>query len=140
MNNKLLVGKIEELGRDSKRLYSLLSWGHAVYYLVTALWALVSIGTFQKVTGPKTDIWLVKTVSVLIGAVGVVLAYAGNRKEPVPEVPLLALGSAAGLTAIDVIYVAKKRISPIYLLDAAGEIVLMAAWAAWLRIDNKNRH
>lgn len=140
MNNRLPVGKIEELVRDSKQLYSLLSWGQAVYYLVTAMWALVSIRTFQKVTGPKTDIWLVKTVSVLIGAVGVVLAYAGSRKEPVPEVPLLALGSAAGLTAIDVIYVAKQRISPVYLLDAAGEVVLMGAWAAWLRIENKGRH
>ncbi len=35
---------------------------------------------------------------------------------------------AAGLTAIDTIYVARKRISPIYLLDAVTEIALIAAW------------
>jgi hypothetical protein len=33
---------------------------------MTGLWPLVSIGTFQQVTGPKTDLWLVKTVGVLI--------------------------------------------------------------------------
>lgn len=140
MSKRSLDKTMKDAPAQSKQLYSLLSWGHAVYYLVTALWALVSIRTFQKVTGPKTDIWLVKTVSLLIGAVGVVLAYAGNRKEPVPEVPLLAISSAAGLTAIDVIYVAKKRISPIYLLDALGEVGLIALWAFWLRIYRKSRH
>lgn len=106
--------------------------GQALYYVVTGVWPLVSIGTFQKVTGPKTDLWLVKTVGVLIAVIGGVLGAAGLRRRVTPEIPLLAVGSAAGLTAIDVVYVAKRRIAPIYLLDAVGEVVLIAAWAiAW---------
>lgn len=137
MSDNGLEAKLQEAAASSKQLYSMLSWAHSIYYLITAIWALVSIRTFQKVTGPKTDIWLVKTVSVMIGAVGIVLAYAGKRREPVPEVPLLAIGSAVGLTAIDVFYVARKRISPIYLLDAVGEVGLIGLWAAWLKIGKR---
>lgn len=106
----------------------------AGYYAVTGIWPLVSIGTFQMVTGPKKDLWLVKTVGVLIGVIGGVLAMAGYRRRIGPETATLAVGSALGLTAIDVVYVLKRRIAPIYLLDALGELVLVAAWAfAWAK-------
>jgi hypothetical protein len=42
----------------------------------------------------------------------------------------LATDSAAGLTAIDIVYVAKRRISPIYLPDAALEAAIVACWKA----------
>ena len=90
---------------------------------------MYSLGTFQKVTGPKTDLWLVKTVGVVVGVIGGVLAVAGLRRQTAPEIPLLAAGSAAGLAGIDIVYVAKKRISRIYLLDAAAELLLIAGWA-----------
>ncbi len=122
-----------------RNLYSLLSWGQGAYYALTGLWAIVSIGTFQKVTGPKVDTWLVKTVGVLIIVIGGVLGLAGKRGEPVPEVPLLAVGSAAGLTAIDIIYVARKRIRPVYLLDAVAEIGLIALWGVWSSMKPGNR-
>ncbi|NUN24904.1 MAG: hypothetical protein HUU09_15870 [Candidatus Jettenia caeni] len=41
---------------------------------------------------------------------------------------MLALGSAVGLTAIDSIYVMKKRIAPIYLLDALVQIPIIGSW------------
>lgn len=37
--------------------------------------------------------------------------------------------SAAGLSLIDLVFVARRRISPVYLLDAAAEAALVAAWA-----------
>src|SRR5688572_1280353 len=76
------------------------------YFLVTGVWPLVSIDTFQAVTGPKTDHlvtgregdhWLVNTVAVLVTADALVLLLATWRGRPSPEVALLALGSAAGL-------------------------------------------
>ncbi|HEX8220396.1 MAG TPA: hypothetical protein VF914_14465 [Chloroflexia bacterium] len=122
-----------------RQLYSLLSGGQGIYYALTGLWAIVNIGTFQKVTGSKVDIWLVKTVGVLIIVIGAVLGLAGKRGEPVPEVPLLAVGSAAGLTAIDVIYVAKKRIRPVYLLDALAEVGLIGLWGIWSGMRPRDR-
>ena len=100
-----------------------------LYYLATGLWPLVSIGTFQKVTGPKCDIWLVKTVGVLVTVIGAVIGVAGARRNITPETPLLGAGSAAGLAGIDIVYVAKGRILPIYLLDALAELLLVGAWA-----------
>jgi hypothetical protein len=98
------------------------------------VWPLLSIGTFQRVTGPKVDLWLVKTVGVLIAVIGLVLIVGGARARVSAEVTLLAIGSAAALTAIDVIYVAKSRIAPIYLLDSAAEVILIALWVIGLAV------
>jgi hypothetical protein len=47
---------------------------------------------------------------------------------------LLAVGSAGGLAAVDLIYALSDRISDIYLMDAVVEIGLVALWiVAWLR-------
>jgi hypothetical protein len=111
---------------------SCLALGQAAFYLATGIWPLLSMNTFEKVTGPKTDKWLVKTVAMMINVVGVVLAVAGLRRKIAPEIPLLAVGSALALTAVDVVYVSKKRISKIYLLDAVAELILVALWiVAW---------
>jgi high-affinity nickel permease len=84
--------------------------------------------TFLLVTGPKVDLWLVKTVGALVTVIGAVIGLAGIRRQRSPEIALLAIGSAATLTGIDVYYVAKRRISRVYLLDAVGETVLILAW------------
>ncbi len=116
----------------STDLPQLMALAQGLYYLVTGIWPLVSIGTFQKVTGPKVDLWLVKTAGVLITAIGLVLTRAGLRERVPDEVPLLAVSSAVGLTGIDVVYTARGRISPVYLLDALAELLLIAGWAlAW---------
>jgi hypothetical protein len=109
-----------------------LAFAQAVYFVATGLWPLVSIRTFQKVTGPKVDLWLVRTVGVLIAAIGATLAVGARRRRPSPETATLALGSAAGLGAIDVVYAARGRISRVYLLDAEAEALLAAAWLAGL--------
>jgi hypothetical protein len=99
-----------------------------VYYLVTGLWPIVDIDSFQSVTGPKTDLWLVRTVGVLVTVIGLVLISAARHRRVTAEVLLLGLGSALALTAIDVIYALSGRISVIYLADAAAEIGLAALW------------
>jgi hypothetical protein len=113
----------------SSGFFASLALAQGLYYAASGLWPLVSIDTFQKVTGPKTDLWLVKTVGVLVGVTGGVLITAARRRQVTPEIPLLAAGSAAGLAAIDITYVAKRRISPIYLLDALAELALVGCWA-----------
>jgi hypothetical protein len=88
------------------------------------------------VTGPKTDTWLVKTVGALVIVIGAMLALAGVRRVTGPEAPLLSAGSAAGLTAIEAVYVTSRRISPVYLGDALAELGVLASWVrAWLHRD-----
>lgn len=131
MSDKHEANNLKQAGASD--LYVLACIGQAVYYVLTGIWALISINTFQKITGPKVDTWLVRTVGVLITVIGGVIAMAGVRRQQTPEIPTLAIGSALGLTAIDVVYVARKRISPIYLLDALGELFLVGLWAVALR-------
>lgn len=100
----------------------------AAYYIVTGVWPLLHLRSFEWVSGPKTDRWLVKAVGVLVTAIGVPLGVAGWRRTIAPETALLATGSALGLAAVDVVYVAKQRISPIYLLDAVAEVGFGVGW------------
>jgi hypothetical protein len=110
-----------------------------VYFATTGVWPLLSIRTFEAVTGPKVDRWLVKTVGVLIGVIGSVLIAAGRRRRVTGELVALGAGSAAGLAAIDVVYAARGRIRRVYLLDAALEALLLAAWAVATRPTRSRR-
>lgn len=99
-----------------------------LYWFVTGLWPFLHLGSFLFVTGPKQDIWLLYTVAVLIIVIGAVLLLAGWRKRVTPEIKWLGIGGAAGLTGIDVYYSLNDVISNIYLLDAAGEVILILLW------------
>lgn len=107
---------------------------HGAFDVVTGVWPLVSLKTFESVTGPKPEGWLVKTAGALIAGIGAVLALAGHRKRVTPEIVTLGVATAAGLTAIDLYYAGlRRRISPVYLLDAAVELGLIGAWACAAR-------
>lgn len=115
------------------------------YYLLTGVWPLVSIRTFKMVTGEKTDNlstglevdhWLVITVGVLITAIALALLTAAYRRSTGIEIAVLALGAATGLTAIDIIYTLRGVILPVYLIDAAVEIPLIACWL-WALLSGK---
>ncbi|MBI2393984.1 MAG: hypothetical protein HYV09_30720 [Deltaproteobacteria bacterium] len=107
-----------------------LAIGHGVFDVITGLWPIAHLRSFEAVTGPKLEGWLVKTTGALIAGVGATLALAGARRRVTPEIATLATATTAGLAAIELIYAgARRRISPIYLLDAAVEIALLAAWA-----------
>jgi hypothetical protein len=74
-------------------------------------------------------LWLVRTVGLLIGGIGFTLLMAGRRKRVSAEIITLACGSAIALIAIDVYYSLSGVIWKIYLIDAAGELAILALWA-----------
>ena len=127
--------------RSSSRLGKLAAavvGGQGLYYTVTGVWPLISIESFQWVTGRKTDHlvtgnegdhWLVMTVGALITVIGVTLLLAAWRGNRSLEITALAMLSAVALTAIDVIFVLRGAIPPIYLADAVAEIVLLLGWS-----------
>jgi len=98
----------------------------AAYYLVTGTWPLVSMRSFEAVTGPKTDRWLVKMVGALAVANGTALAFGTLQDEIADETLVLAACSALAFASIDLVYVARGRISAVYLGDAALELALAA--------------
>ena len=109
--------------------------GQGVYYASTGAWPLVHMRSFLRVTGPKTDLWLVRTVGLLILVIGATLTLAGIRRQVSPETVRLAIGAALALAGIDVVYAAAGRISKIYLLDAVAEVALLLLWGIFPRAE-----
>jgi hypothetical protein len=99
----------------------------SAYYGVTGFWPIVHMPSFEAVTGPKIDDWLVHMVGLLAAAIGLVLGAATVRNRVrSPDVVLLAISSAAAFAAIDIWYGVSGRISSIYLADAGVQIGLIA--------------
>lgn len=117
------------------QLSSFLPWFHGLYYLISGVWPLLNIESFQLVTGPKTDLWLVKTVGVLLMVTGFVLALAAYRRRVSLEIVVLAIGNAFALTMVELVYWSDGTISAVYLLDAVIEVVLIIGWLIlWQRM------
>ena len=91
------------------------------FYVATGLWPIVSMRSFEIASGPKREKWLVKTMGAFIAAVGGAMLLQPSR-----ALGVLAAGALAGA---DLWYVGKGRIARSYLLDAAAELGLVAAWA-----------
>lgn len=107
---------------------SLVALGQGAFYLASGIWPHIHMRSFLGVTGPKEDLWLVRTVGGLLALTGGVLASAALRRRVTREIRALGMGTASLLAAIDFWYVARRRISPVFLLDAAAEVCLAAAW------------
>src|SRR3954447_12337584 len=100
----------------------------SAYYVGTGVLPFVSRRLFEAMTGPKTEWWLVQTVGGLVTVVGAGLG-AGARREETPTEPVgIGVGCALAFAGIDVVYVARGRISPAYLVDAAAQLALVAAY------------
>jgi hypothetical protein len=106
----------------------------AAFYALTGFWPVFTIRTFEWITGPKADRWLVKATGLLIGVIGLVVGLSARRRRITPEIAVLGAGSALSLGGIDLFYVRRGRLRWVYALDGLGELALAAAWAlAWQR-------
>ncbi|MBV9103879.1 MAG: hypothetical protein JO060_09815 [Candidatus Eremiobacteraeota bacterium] len=102
----------------------------SVYYTVTGIWPLVSIDSFMAVTGPKTDVWLVKMVGSLVLVNGLTLAWMAFEDRSDDALPLFfAASNTLAFTAIDVAYTRRRRIRPVYFGDAIVQLAVLAALA-----------
>jgi hypothetical protein len=107
-----------------------LACAHGTYNVLSGLWPIVHLRSFERVFGPKADEWLVHTVAGLLVAIGWSQLSGTGSAEGQDMARRIGIGTSAALLAIDLIYVPKGRISKMYLLDAVVE----AAWiTAWLR-------
>jgi len=104
--------------RASSRRTTILR-AQGAYYLLSGLWAVVDRRGFETVTGRKTDYWLVRTVGLLAAAIGASLLTGARGARPSAETTVLAVSAGASFTAVDLVFVAKRRIRPVYLADAA---------------------
>jgi hypothetical protein len=99
----------------------------SAYYAVTGVWPLLSRRTFEALTGKKQDWWLVQMVGLLALTSGIAIGVGARSETPSRETLTLSVLCAFSFTAIDVAYVLRRRISPVYLADALAEIALATA-------------
>ena len=132
---------------QSTTLWRVTLFTQAGYYTATGIWPIVSIESFQAVTGRKTDHlvtgregdhWLVMTVAALIVAIGLSLLASLHSERPSIETAVLASSAAFALICIDVIYVTRCVLSPIYLADAAPQAIFLIVWCAYLVLERKS--
>ena len=95
-----------------------------VYYVLSGLWAVVDRRRFETVSGRKTDYWLVRTVGLLATTIGLSLLAGTRDGRPSAETTMLGVAAGASFTAVDLVYVARRRISPVYLGDATVHALL----------------
>jgi hypothetical protein len=97
-----------------------------IYYLITAIWPIVHIESFEKISGKKRNHWLVYTVALLLFVSSLVFLYSGFKRDVIPvETIILSVGNALALTIIDIVFVLRNTIRKIYLLDASAEMLLI---------------
>ena len=116
-----------------QKIYTALLWIQGTYTLFTALWALVDIESFMMVTGPKTDIWLVKTVSVLLLPITTAFFYALYFRTDQRLIIIIGLVTSLALACIDFYYTANKTIRWVYAADGVLETLFCITWLYLLK-------
>jgi len=106
-----------------------LARAHGIFNVVSGLWPLLHMRSFEAALGPKVDRWLVRTVAGLLLANGIAQLSASDSPDALAQARRLGVGTAATLATIDLVYVPSGRISPVYLVDAAAELAWIGAWA-----------
>ena len=97
-----------------------------LFYVATGLWPVLHLRSFEAVTGPKRDRWLVRTTGALIAAIGGSLLVAARDRSRAAKT--LGVASAATLAGADLVFVASGQIPRIYLADAAAEAAVIGLW------------
>lgn len=113
------------------------AWIQSVFYTTTGIWPVLDIDSFMWITGPKVDVWLVRTVGLLLAITGVALGFSTWKARFCPELVGLAIAQAIALIAVDLVYVCAGRIDRIYLVDAVAECALIGLWL-WALLSRRS--
>jgi hypothetical protein len=102
----------------------------AAYLIATGIWPLVHYRSFEAVTGPKTDSWIVQTVGAAAIVLGIATAISDRERSLI-----LSIGSTLAFGATEVAPALRGRIRKVYLLDAGFQSALtcLAMRSAWRR-------
>jgi hypothetical protein len=104
-----------------------------LYDLAIGSWPLLNYRSFERVTGPRHEAWLVQTAGGLIAVIGVALLTARSRRLT-PDVVVLAVGSALAIAIGDLAHRTGTLHPWIYALDAGIQFAIAALWiVGWRR-------
>lgn len=100
-----------------------------IYFLITAIWPLIDIESFMLVTGPKTDVWLVRTVSVLLIPYTLICFWIALKPRLISKIIIIIMTlMSLGLAIIELIYYLNGTIKWLYGADAVLQLIFMIWW------------
>jgi hypothetical protein len=132
-----VVAVLNAMINTQTKMTRLLALSQGLYFFLTGIWPLVHVDSFLWVTGPKTDIWLVKTVGALLIPVSIAIGLGYFIKTDQRSLLVLAMGTNIAFICIDVYYSVTDVISDIYMADAVVEACLLLGWIAATK-QNRN--
>ncbi|MFG1945901.1 hypothetical protein [Nonomuraea sp. NPDC048826] len=118
---------------SSRRLNAArLARAQGLFTIANGLWPAISMSSYEKVYGTKTDRFLVRTIGSLLVGIGLNQVRAAARPEGLPYARRIGTSAALTQLRLDLLNVFAGRVPPTYLLDAAAQ----AGWLyAWRRAD-----
>ena len=114
-----------------EKLYKTALLFQGMYIFLTAVWPLVDIKSFMLITGPKTDIWLVKTVAVSLICISLLFLLSSRMGEEL-RVSFTAFVFSFGFAYIDFYYTLNNTIKWVYALDGIVESLFGLLWLYFL--------
>lgn len=109
---------------DEQRPWNWPMFAQAGYYIITGLWPLAHMRSFEALTGPKPDRFVVESTGLLFAATGATLvaAAADGGRDRVARVLSALVPAGATLAALR----HRPRLRAVYLADAAVQAALAA--------------
>jgi hypothetical protein len=113
---------------STSRFHILLAKGQGAYDLFGGFWPLLHMQSFEAVTGPKDDSWLVRTVAGILVVVGAVLVRDAFRGHVAQGVRFIAAGVSAVLAIVALVSSLAGFISWLYFFDGLIHLAFAMAW------------
>jgi hypothetical protein len=111
----------------------IISLMQGVYLLVAALWPLLDLESFLRITGIETDSWLLRITGVFMVAVSITLIASYYFQEHSWIVSTLAMICAAGTFYIDTFYYMNSELSlRLYTVDVIVQLFFVMTWSVLL--------
>jgi|SRR5690606_5608045 len=112
-----------------KQKFWIFPFVQGLYFLITAIWPMLDIESFMKVTGPKTDVWLVISVSyLLIPYTLICLRTAFNRNETNQLIKLNMILVSVFLAGVEFYYYLNGTIRWVYAVDGIFQLIFAGWW------------
>lgn len=105
------------------------------YFVVTGVWPVVNIASFMMATGPKQETWMAQMVGLLSISIGLTFLRSALRRRGLP----IFLGYLVSLSffTMDIVFVANGTIRPVYLIDAAIQLLFLILLSVLLLIKHR---
>lgn len=100
-----------------------------IYFFITLIWPIIHIESFMWLTGWKTDIWLVKTVSALLLPYTIICFWIALDRKLISSLTILVMTiTGLSLATVEIYYYLNGTIRWVYFVDALLQLIFIVWW------------